>query len=369
MLRSESVKCRNCGASSEHTVLMSTNAFGSPDLDLRPPEMQRSTMDTWLQLCPCCGYCAPDIGQQPANAVVLGSEAYCAALQGTDYPELARRFLAFAGANAASDPATAASAYLQAAWVCDDALLVEQASGCRRRAVAWFRRCKPFATDEQGVGTGSVFVDVLRRSGQLAEAAAECATLLGGKAATGMMRKVLEYQQQLIAQMDTDAHRVSDCDKPAEVAAAEKAAEAMARLVEAKSLVVAPHFERGLAHVKRAEYQDALFSFTEAIKLEPDLPKPYIGRALAFRSLGDEASALRDEHAARQREQAQQAPLDEARALAMTHATRGRGICSYCKGSGDCYCKRTGTVPSDHCPRCNGSGTCHVCQGTGAFCE
>jgi tetratricopeptide (TPR) repeat protein len=89
-----------------------------------------------------------------------------------------------------------------------------------------------------------------------------------------------------------------------EAVAAEKAraaAAAKAQVVAAKSRVVAPHFERGLAQLKRAEYQDAIVSFTEAIKLEPDLPKPYIGRALAYRSLGDDASALRDEQAARER--------------------------------------------------------------------
>jgi Domain of unknown function (DUF4419) len=94
-----------------------------------------------------------------------------------------------------------------------------------------------------------------------------------------------------------------------EAVAAEKAraaAEVRARVVEAKSAVISPYFERGLAHLKRAEYQDAILSFTEAIKLEPDLPKAYIGRALAYRSLGDEASALRDEQAARERGGAQQ---------------------------------------------------------------
>ena len=36
------VTCTVCSAKSEQTVIGSTNAFGAPDLDLRPPEMQRS---------------------------------------------------------------------------------------------------------------------------------------------------------------------------------------------------------------------------------------------------------------------------------------------------------------------------------------
>lgn len=37
-------KCAVCGKESEQITLASTNTFGSPDLDLRPPEMKRSTM-------------------------------------------------------------------------------------------------------------------------------------------------------------------------------------------------------------------------------------------------------------------------------------------------------------------------------------
>ena len=42
--------CAICGGRSKQTVVASTNARGSPDLDLRPPEMQRSTMPYWVWL-------------------------------------------------------------------------------------------------------------------------------------------------------------------------------------------------------------------------------------------------------------------------------------------------------------------------------
>jgi hypothetical protein len=41
------------------------------------------------------------------------------------------------------------------------------------------------------------------------------------------------------------------------------------------------------------------------------------------------------------------------------------GICTYCNGSGDCFCRRKGTVIAEECARCDGSGKCHVCQGSG----
>jgi hypothetical protein len=39
--------------------------------------------------------------------------------------------------------------------------------------------------------------------------------------------------------------------------------------------------------------------------------------------------------------------------------------CIHCNGSGDCYCKRKGKTTPDQCPRCEESGKCHVCKGTG----
>jgi hypothetical protein len=206
------VECGNCGASSAQMVLESTNAFGSPDLDLRPPEMQRSTMDTWLQLCPVCGYCAPDLSQTPADRAVLHSDVYRAALQSADFPELARRFLAFAVAAGSSDPATAAHAYLHAAWVFDDAGHPEQAAESRRQSATWFRRCTPFPEEERGAAMGAVLVDVLRRCGQFAEASAECQTVLASPAAVGTIRKVLEFQHRLILGADTRAHELSQCE-------------------------------------------------------------------------------------------------------------------------------------------------------------
>ena len=41
------ITCPICEHEFEIYQLASTNQMGSPDLDLRPPEMARSTMDTW----------------------------------------------------------------------------------------------------------------------------------------------------------------------------------------------------------------------------------------------------------------------------------------------------------------------------------
>lgn len=41
-----------CGTKSNHMAIGSTNSFGSPDLDTRPPEMARSTIYQFIQRCP-----------------------------------------------------------------------------------------------------------------------------------------------------------------------------------------------------------------------------------------------------------------------------------------------------------------------------
>jgi hypothetical protein len=58
-------------------------------------------------------------------------------------------------------------------------------------------------------------------------------------------------------------------------------------------------YERGMLHLKRGEYDRAVAAFTEAIRLKPEAANAYAGRALAYRSLEDEASALRDEQTVR----------------------------------------------------------------------
>ncbi len=170
MIRPEEVRCRNCGRRSEQMILESTNAFGSADLDLRPPEMQRSTMGCWLQLCPHCGFCAPDLAKTKGDPSIIGSAEYRAIPSDQRFPELARRFLARARLVEHTDPERASDARLHAAWACDDADLDEPAVECRLGAAAGMEALKPFDDSEDGLTRGAILVDVLRRAGQFERA-------------------------------------------------------------------------------------------------------------------------------------------------------------------------------------------------------
>lgn len=218
VLNGNRMECGNCRGASDQPVLAGFSRLGSPDLDLRPPPTLRNKLHILMQRCPHCGYCSRNIGQPPTDTSVIRSAAYKKALSRADFPELARRFLA--NAVASSDLCEAAYAYLQAAWVCDDARNHARAIEARRLAADAYSRAQPFGDDEQGVALGAILVDILRRSCQFAEASAECTRLLAARAAVGDVRRVLEYQKELIARRDVEAHQVSETRKEAEQAAA-----------------------------------------------------------------------------------------------------------------------------------------------------
>ena len=88
------VDCAHCGASNTVLGLSSTNAFGSMDLDMRPPPMERDTLAQQIHECTACGYCAPRLDVPAAAHEALQGSAYHAILVDETLPRLARRFVA-----------------------------------------------------------------------------------------------------------------------------------------------------------------------------------------------------------------------------------------------------------------------------------
>lgn len=205
------VTCGQCGKPSQHHVLGSTNSFGSPDLDLRPPEMQRSTMGAWLQECPHCRLVAPELAKPVGDPSRITSPEYRAALDDANLPPRARRFLAFGLLCDGRQPKMAAYARLHAAWICDDAGRNDEAADCRRRAAACWEPLRPFPVGEHGFTDGLVLLDVLRRCGASREAAALADELATRPDASGIPRRVLEFQRRLLAAGDRTAHTVAEC--------------------------------------------------------------------------------------------------------------------------------------------------------------
>lgn len=124
----------------KHVGIASTNAFGSCDLDTRPPEMERSTLRSQVQRCPSCGFCAVEVKDfDQRYSAILESEAYQKQLIAPECPELALTFLC-AGmlAEGVTRHQEAGWLFLRAAWVCDDHKRDELARRCRCRAADQF---------------------------------------------------------------------------------------------------------------------------------------------------------------------------------------------------------------------------------------
>jgi hypothetical protein len=214
----ETKTCFVCGNKSEHTCIGSTNTFGgSPDLDLRPPEMQRSTMPHWVQRCPTCGYCAASIADGPEIAKeIVKSPDYLTQLGHPSFPQLASMFLCSSLIQAAARKESAAGwDALHAAWTCDDEA-AERSELCRRKAIALFLAARakdhPFA---KGRATEDLLLaDLYRRNQQYDQVDAVCADGLAQRP-DQLMRAVMLAQRQLAQGRDSRRYTVEDAQKMA----------------------------------------------------------------------------------------------------------------------------------------------------------
>ena len=214
----EARTCFVCGQTHEYTVLGSTNEFGPPDLDMRPPEMARSTIDCWIQRCPSCGYCAPDIRDGPELAAeVVKMETYSAQNSDDTYPDLANKFLCSALVyEAAGDPVAAGFSAVRAAWACDDAQAESAAIKARQQALAYFERAraeKIVFADQLGLEE-AIIADLLRRSGRFDEVEAICEEGLA-KSPEEVVAQVLRYQESLARAEDTGCYTIADATETA----------------------------------------------------------------------------------------------------------------------------------------------------------
>ena len=203
-------RCGVCGQESRQAVFRPIPPEQAPDLDLRPGEALRSTMDRWLQQCPHCGYAAPDIGKaHPGAVAAVHAAPFRALIQDDSHPPLARRFLAWGhvleetGALAASAEAT-----LQAAWVADDLGRADLARSWRLEAVALWR-CGPPLDPEQEVRV----VDALRRAGAWDDAGATAEGLALSRPPE-VVAEVVALEQRLIAARDDGRHTMASALPP-----------------------------------------------------------------------------------------------------------------------------------------------------------
>ena len=159
-------ECSVCGETSEQLVLISTNSWGYPDLDLRPPEMQRSTMHVWIQECPHCGYVAGDLSDElEISKDYLKCEEY-RTCEGNDFKsDLSKRFYKLHMiARESGDLESSFHSLRNCIWKCDD-VQDELAVEMRKRAVELANELIEKDIEDKDILI-LMKADFLRRSGQ-----------------------------------------------------------------------------------------------------------------------------------------------------------------------------------------------------------
>lgn len=201
-------KCGVCGNEFDARVTTSTNSFGSPDLDMRPSMMMRSTMSTWVQKCPRCGYVHADIeAEAQRHKEFIESEKYVFCDDAKLACRLACNFYRYAMILLQDgETAEAYDAFLHAAWACDD---VDDKCGarlCRRRAISLYG-------DELFDGEINLMlrhIDVLRRAGHFKEARKLCESKIFKK---DFEKKIAKFQLKLSLNKDDGCYTLYECDK------------------------------------------------------------------------------------------------------------------------------------------------------------
>jgi hypothetical protein len=210
-LQTVEVICASCGTRSEQTLIGSTNAMGSADLDLRPPEMKRSTMPWWLQECPSCGSVASDLSENENGLKQIVESKAFRLIDGTD---LSRRFMRRSYIDTElGNTDMAATEALWAAWASDDE--GDEAAAIRSR----IRSASLFQVAAQSDGLtpeGQLLLlvrtlDVLRRAKQFDDAV-KLADALQGRG-DDFIARVVAFGRSLAVSQDASARTVAEADE------------------------------------------------------------------------------------------------------------------------------------------------------------
>ena len=208
MIEKNKITCAVCGNESEHYVLLSTNTFGYCDLDLRPPQMKRDTMDMWVQECPVCRYVAGSLDQPIAiNEEWLKSEEYvsCRMFASRLAKRFFRRYLLNLKENKGEN---AFYSVLHSAWVCDDVKDYKNAIYCRKLAIAELEKLI-----EKEPGNENYLVlkaDLMRRSELFEEVISEYGNK---KMNDNLLEKIRSFEVEKAKSKDNRRYTVEDAEK------------------------------------------------------------------------------------------------------------------------------------------------------------
>ena len=219
-MSSRKYKCAVCGNESSYRVITSTNAFGPSDLDLRPPEMQRSTMPLWVQECRNCGYVASEISDScDVSPDFLKSEEYLTCEGRNFESDLAARFYKVHMIEMKRENIVGGFyAVLHASWSCDDVNDTENAKICREKAASLASEILAVKSmdDSERASLTLMRADILRRAGHFREVISEYSAMKfkdDGRNNPDVMNAIVKFQVERARANDTKCYTVEDAVK------------------------------------------------------------------------------------------------------------------------------------------------------------
>lgn len=205
----KTVKCSVCGYKNNLTVIGSTNSIGSPDLDLRPAEMQRSTMDKWVQECKNCHYVAYDLSSKcKISKLYIKSDEY---LKNDGYKfksDLCSRFYRHHKIMIIlGDIENAFNSLHWAAWECDDLNDNVTAKAMRELCIPLITSLISIKKGERKYEFQLIKADLLRRAGRFDELIAAYENI---KFKDDTMNNVLKFQLIKAKKHDISCFTIED---------------------------------------------------------------------------------------------------------------------------------------------------------------
>jgi len=206
---SKTVKCSVCGKNSKQIELASTSTFGSMDLDTRPAEMKRSTIDYWITECKSCGYVAFSL-EEPIGC----DKEYLDTPEYRNFPgtppssKLAQLFIRAARiAEKNQNHMEAFWSYLHAAWVSDDKK--DEAWQIELRMWA-LRMLERFREQDMGDNYRVIRADLLRKTSQFKRLIQEYENI---RFDNSLLNMIIQFQISKAKAEDTATYTVEDMKK------------------------------------------------------------------------------------------------------------------------------------------------------------
>ncbi|MFA5803265.1 MAG: DUF2225 domain-containing protein [Melioribacteraceae bacterium] len=209
----QKITCSNCNKSSKQIIIVTTNELGASDLDTRPAEMRRSTLQYWIQTCPYCGYCSTDLNDIQENiSQIINSYTYKIKLNNKYNPSLANAFSCSALINQINkNYSESAWAFIYAAWVCDDFKDESNAIFFRKKAIDLIdllEKENKFLTKNEESHI-LIKIDLLRRATLFNQALKQIETD-STKIKNEKALKILNYEKKLIIDFDIGCYSIRD---------------------------------------------------------------------------------------------------------------------------------------------------------------